>query len=122
MIEVDKLNPEGNALTSKRINENINVPEDKREAYERVVLAGKKMMFDKRSNKLMLEAIQGEGSLGMRLGKGIATLILLLFRESQQTIPPSVIVPAGVNLVGEAADFLQKANLEKVKLEGADLS
>ena len=40
--------------------------------------------------------------------------MLLLYRESQETMPPSLIVPAGVCLLGEAADFLRKGKIEPI--------
>jgi len=61
----------------------------------------------------MLKEIQRPGPLGPRLGKGIAGLMTLLFNESNDTMPPAVIIPAGVNLLMEAVDFLRKTGLEK---------
>jgi hypothetical protein len=40
--------------------------------------------------------------------------MMLLYRESQQTMPPSLIVPAGVCLLGEAADFIRKGKIEPI--------
>ena len=114
MIDLAKVDPEGDTLTPEVIKQNIKLPADLQEAYDRVVIAGQKIMFDEKTNKLVLDAIKGEGSLGIRLGKGIATLMLLLYRESQQTMPPSLIVPAGVCLLGEASDFIRKGNIEPI--------
>ena len=114
MIDLAKMNPEGDELTPEVIKQNIKLPANLQEAYDRIVLAGKKIIFNKDTNKLVLDAIKGEGSLGVRLGKGISTLMLLLYRESQETMPPSLIVPAGVCLLGEAADFLRKGKIEPI--------
>jgi|MDTB01.1.fsa_nt_gb hypothetical protein len=114
MMDLAKMNPEGDELTPEVIKQNIKLPANLQEAYDRVVLAGKKIIFNKDTNKLVLDAIKGEGSLGIRLGKGISTLMMLLYRESQQTMPPSLIVPAGVCLLGEAADFIRKGKIEPI--------
>lgn len=42
-----------------------------------------------------------------------ANLIFVLFAASHQTLDPRVIVPAGVLIVGEIMDFLEKVNKTK---------
>ena len=103
--------PEGDDLSTKDVSENINVPPKLQEAYERVVIAGMKVMYSKESHRLMLKELQKEGPLDQRLGKGIAGLILLLFKESNATMPPEVIIPAGVKLLMEAVDFMRNTKL-----------
>jgi hypothetical protein len=105
--------PDGDDLTTKAVTKNIEMPPELQEAYERVVIAGMKVMFSKESHRAMLQEIQKPGPMGERLGKGIAGLMLMLFKESNETMPPAVIIPAGVNLLMEAVDFLRKSGLAK---------
>jgi len=114
IIQDKMARPEGDDLDTETIKKNINMPPELQEAYERVVIAGMKVMFSKESHKLMLDEFQKEGPLGEKLGKGIAGLMLLLVKESNGTIPPEVIVPAGINLISRAADFIRKSKLEKI--------
>ena len=110
----DKLGrPDGDELTTKAVTKNIQMPPELQEAYERVVIAGMKVMFSKESHRAMLQEIQKPGRMDERLGKGIAGLMLMLFKESNETMPPAVIIPAGVNLLMEAVDFLRKSGLAK---------
>lgn len=108
--------PEGSGqqLDAASVNSNIKVPPDLQEAYDRVVVAGMKVMFDKATHQLAMKAIAGDGPLGERVGKGIAGLIATLFKKSNNSIPPQVIIPAGVNLVMQACDFLQKSGQEQI--------
>ena len=114
LIQDKMARPEGDDIDTETIKKNINMPPELQEAYERVVIAGMKVMFSKESHKLMLDELQKEGPLGQKLGMGIAGLMLLLFKESNQTIPPEVIIPAGVNLLSRAADFIRKSEIEKI--------
>jgi len=114
IIQDKMARPEGDDIDTETIKKNINMPPELQEAYERVVIAGMKIMFSKESHKLMLDELQKEGPLGQKLGMGIAGLMLLLFKESNQTIPPEVIIPAGVNLLSRAADFIRKSEIEKI--------
>ena len=114
IIQDKMARPEGDDIDTETIKKNINMPPELQEAYERVVIAGMKVMFSKESHKLMLDELQKEGPLGQKLGMGIAGLMLLLIKESNGTIPPEVIIPAGINLLTRAADFIRKSKIEKI--------
>ena len=114
LIQDKMARPEGDDIDVETIKENIKMPPELQEAYERVVIAGMKVMFSKESHKLMLDELQKEGPLGQKLGMGIAGLMLLLIKESNGTIPPEVIIPAGINLLTRAADFIRKSKIEKI--------
>ena len=101
-------------LNPQSIRKKIKMPAELQEAYDRVVLAGMKVMFSKESNQLLMQEIQDEGPVPQRLGQGVAGLMLLLFKESNETIPPQVIIPAGTELMMQVVDFLKKAELIKV--------
>lgn len=114
LIQDNMARPEGDDIDVETIKENIKMPPELQEAYERVVIAGMKVMFSKESHKLMLDELKKEGPIGQKLGMGIAGLMLLLVKESNSTIPPEVIIPAGINLLTRAADFVRKTELEKI--------
>lgn len=111
LIQDEMGRPEGDDLTKESVEENIKMPPELQEAYERVVIAGMKVMFSKESHKFMLRELQREGPMDQRLGKGIAGLMLLLVKESNNTIPPEVIIPAGMKLMMEAVDFMRETGL-----------
>jgi hypothetical protein len=113
LIQDGMARPEGEELTNEAVSKDIKMPPELQEAYDRVVIAGMKVMFSKESHRAMLQEIQRPGPLGERLGKGVAGLLLMLFKESNGTMPPAVMIPAGVKLLMEAVDFLRKSGLEK---------
>lgn len=76
---------------------------------DRIVLAGKRVMFSKESHAMMLEQLDGPGTLAQKLGQGVAGLIALLWQESRQSLPPELLIPSGMVLVAVAADFLRQA-------------
>lgn len=114
LIQENMARPEGDDLDTETIKNNIQMPPELQEAYDRVVIAGMKVMFSKESHKLMLDELQKEGPIAQKLGMGIAGLMLLLFKESNETIPPQVIIPAGVNLLSRAADFIRKSGIDTI--------
>lgn len=111
LIQQNAARPKGRELNLKQIQKQINVPAEFAEAYKRVVIAGMKVMFDKSTHPMMLDSLKGQGSLGQKMGMGIAGLVLLLFQKSNKTLPPQVLVPAGVELLMQATYFLRKSKL-----------
>lgn len=101
------------------------VPEKFQEAFSRVVKAGMKVMFSKETHKFMIQELQQEGDLSQNIGQAIAGLMLLLYKKSNDTMPPEVIIPAGVYLLGQGGDFLETVTGQEVTpdvLSGAMLT
>jgi hypothetical protein len=101
-------------ITPESVAEGIEVPADVKEAYDRVVLAGMKLMFGDKTHQMALSQLKGEGPLSVRLGRAIANMVVTFFNESNNTIPPSVLIPAGTYLIAQAADFLRQAQMDEV--------
>ena len=101
-------------ISPEQVRKDMKLPPELQQAYERVVVAGMKMMFSKETNKYMLKQLEGEGSMAEKLGGGIAELMIALFLESNKTMPPQVIIPAGTELLVQAADFINKSGLAEV--------
>ena len=79
---------------------------------DKIVLAGRKVMFSEQSHQMFLDQVDAPGDMAQKLGKGVAGLMALLWQESRQSIPPKLLIPAGMVLVGVAAEFLNKGGME----------
>lgn len=90
------------------------VPKNFQQAFTKVVTAGMKVMFSEQTHQFMIEELQKEGDLAQRIGEAIAGLMLLLYQKSNNTMPGEVIIPAGVYLLGQGADFLEKVTGEEI--------
>lgn len=110
----------GDKIDPQVIRAQIKVPPQFEEAYKRVVVAGGKFMFDPRTHEQAIKGLEGDGPIGDRLGKAIAGLMALLFKQSNNTMPPQVVIPAGVDLLTQAAAFIQESKLEPMTVN--DLS
>lgn len=101
-----------NEMNPQVVQENMQVPEDMQEPLERIVLAGKKVMFSPETADMVQEALAGEEPIEDRLAQAIAGLMGMLWTESNGTMPPQLIVPAAMILLAEAVMFLQEAGEE----------
>ena len=104
----DNAKPNGK-ITPESIRSQLHLSGNQGAQLDRIVLAGKKVMFDKSTHQLMLQQMDGDGPMPEKLGKGVAGLMGLLWQESKQSLPPQLLIPAGMVLVAVAANFLQQA-------------
>lgn len=97
------------SLTPDNIRSKLHIPPQLEGAYQKIILAGMKVMFDKSTHQLMIKELDGPGDMATRLGKGMTGLMSLLWQQSNKTLPPNLIIPAGLELMAHAVDFLKKA-------------
>jgi len=88
-----------------------NVPPPMREAYDKLVTAGMKFMFDEKTHHYVIEHLQGEGDAAQKLGEGVAALMVFLAQQSQGAFPSELVIPAGIELTLHAAEFGQESGL-----------
>lgn len=111
IIQDKMARPQGDDLTPEAVKNGIKIPPELQEAYDRVVVAGMKIMFSKETHRIMLKEMQKEGPVAQRLGTGIAGLMLIMVKESNDTMPPQIIIPAGIELMMQAVDFMKKTGM-----------
>ena len=99
----------GGKLTPEAIQAKLHLNPQQQAQLQRIVLAGRKVMFSKESHHLMLDQLKGPGTIAQKLGQGIAGLMGLLMQESHQSLPPNLLIPAGMVLLLHAAQFLRQS-------------
>lgn len=83
------------------------------DAYDRVLTAGMKMMYSAENSKMMQGIIMDEKiPVANKLGEGIANLLVMMDNQGNGTIPKEVLVPVGVALMFEVADYLFEVGIE----------
>lgn len=90
------------------------IPNNLQKAFAQVVQAGSKFMFSEETHEYLLQQLEQEGDLAENIGKGIAGLILMLYEQSNQTLPTPVMIPAGTYLLFLGSEFLEKVTQEKI--------
>lgn len=99
--------------TQDKIAESVNPPE-LRQAVEKVVEAGKKIMYSEQTRDLLIDQLNSEGDLPEVVGSGIAKLAAILFSEYKRTLPMEVLMPSAFLLMVESLDFLEKAGQAEI--------
>lgn len=94
------------ALSPDALKAKMKLTPQKAQQLNRIEVAGMKIMFAPQSHQLVVGVLQGPGPVSQKLGKGVAGLLGLLVKESKNSLPPDLLVPAGILLVAHAAEFL----------------
>lgn len=98
------------AIDVNAIINKMQVPSNLKAIYDKCVLSGLRIMFDKNSHKMMLAELDKPGPMDQKLADGIITLMYMLWTKSNKTLPPQIIVPVTVTLTLRAFDFLQQSH------------
>ena len=94
-----------------------NVPPGMRDAYSKVVGAGMKIMFDKSTHQYMVDQLSAEGSMDDKLAEGVVSLMTMLMQNSKGAFPQQLIIPAGIELMLHAADYVAQTTGEAITPE-----
>lgn len=90
----------------------MSMPKELQAAYVRIVEAGMKLMFDPTTRDQTIAFMEKPGEPAQKLGDGVASVMALLFKESNQTMPPQLIIPCGVELLLHAAAVAKSGGME----------
>lgn len=73
---------------------------------QKIVVAAQKLMYNPKTK--FIQSLE-EGDPAQVAAKAAVSVMLILIQESQLKIDPSLIIPAGVIVVGDILDFLEQA-------------
>ena len=79
-----------------------------REAFDRIVLAGKKVMYSKETAPMVDQYLSSGASTAEKLGGGVANVVVMLDNKAQGAIPKDILIPAATVLLFDAADFMRR--------------
>lgn len=93
------------------------VPQDKVNAFQRIVAAGEKIMYSDQTRQMLANQLNQQGDPAEIAGEGVAKLFALMFKESRNTMPMDAGILASQVLLCEALDFLEKTGRVQITNE-----
>lgn len=88
-------------------------PKDKA-AYDRIVLAGMKVMFSKETHGQLVQGLKESPEPLKTAVEGIIGILGILFKESRNTMPVGPMILAGQSLLMEGLDFMEQGGMIEV--------
>jgi hypothetical protein len=95
----------------------IQVPKELQGAMERIVVAGKKLMYSQEVKAQFDEQFnpQNPDPMAEKLAATVFVVVGSLFGESNGTLPPQLLVPAGIFLITDLAQFVEESGIGNVE-------
>ena len=85
------------------------MPENLKNAFERMIIAGMKLFYSKEVQQDINTPSDHGQPLEVQIGMSAVGIMGMLMKKSNDTAPPQVLIPAGIYLIVEAADFMDKS-------------
>lgn len=95
------------------------VPADQKDALQRIILAGQRILYDKDTNPEVENRIKESKTPAEAAGGGALELLGILAHESRGTLPPKLVGPSAVILMTELLDYLKQSG--RIKGDASDL-
>lgn len=87
-------------------------PQDQ-DAMQRVVMAAQRIMYDKQIFPRFAQAMTKSGPLPFKLATEAAGLLKMVQDRAKGQIPKRLLIPAGMMIMVEMGDFMEKSKLAK---------
>lgn len=81
-------------------------------AYDKIVKAGLKMMFDPSMRRDTMDFINQSGGEPAKLAEGVMAVVVSLHEQSNGTLPPNLIIPSAVELMVHAAGVAKEGGMD----------
>lgn len=91
------------------------VPQEQQDALQRIVLAGKKILYDKTTNTAVEKRLAAAKDPAAAAGSGAVELVGVLARESRGTLPKDLVGPSAAILMTEILDYMKQTG----RIEGS---
>lgn len=90
------------------------VKQPAQDAYRRIVAAGMKFAFDPQAHGTVMDGLDKSKDPIHDVAVGVVGILILLYKKSKNTMPTDAMVPAGMTLVLNGLDYLEKTGRMKI--------
>jgi hypothetical protein len=101
-------------LAKSEANIEAKVPAADKVNYQKIVIAGMKVMFSKELNGELMDGLKQSQDPAITASEGIVGILGILYKQSRNTMPIGPMVTAGMALLLQGLDFAEQAGVIKV--------
>ena len=99
-------------ITSGSVRSQMKLPNGLEAAYDKIIKAGLKVMFDPTMRDDTLSFIEESQGDPAKMAEGVSSVVITLWKESNETLPPTLIIPAGIELMVHAAEVAKSGGMQ----------
>jgi hypothetical protein len=109
----------GDVIAKTRAAFEQKVPAEQQDALSRIIMAGKKVLYDEKTNTEVEKRMQASQNPAEAAGSGAVELLGVLAHESRGTLPKALVGPSAAILMTEILDYLKQTG--RIEGTAADL-
>ena len=102
----------GEPITAASVRAKMKFPKGMEKAYDKVIKAGLQLMFDPTMREDTMQFMEESGGDPEKMAEGVSAVVLTLFKESNETLPPNLLIPAGIELLVHAVEVAKAGGAE----------
>ena len=110
--EAPEAGDESMQLDAASVRKGMKLPQGMEAAYDKIVKAGIKVMFDPTTRDDTMNFIEESNGDPMKMAEGVTAVVVSLFQQSNETMPPNLLIPAGIELLVHAADVAKAGGMD----------
>lgn len=99
-------------MTPDSVRKGMKLPKGMEAAYDKIIKAGLRVMFDPSTREDTAAFIEESGGDPAKLAEGVTAVVVSLFQESNQTMPPNLLIPAGIELLVHASEVANNSGMQ----------
>lgn len=105
--------PSGFTINAQEIEDAIeqHMDEKQRKNLDRVLDTGHELLFGKETHYKMMDGMEDSKDIAKDIGEGTFHLMMILYKESNETLPGDIIIPAGIILLANTAEFVAQSGV-----------
>lgn len=104
------------AVDLEAIRSKMNIAPEIQDIYDKCIFNGRRIMFDQETFGETSKYLDGPEPMAQKIANGVVAVVMIMWKKSNETLNPKVIVPVTLGLTLDAFEFLQKAgNKEATK-------
>lgn len=111
------MTPNTDSADFKRPQVDQFVPPEQKDAVDRIVAAGMKMIFSDMGKEQAAQIVQSKDPASKKLATAVVGLMLMLDSQAKGGIPVGAMFPAALDLLGEAAEVLSAAGQKVTQVD-----
>jgi len=100
------------AVTPSAVRSKMNLPAKLQKPYQLMVLACKKLLYSEQMEPQVRQTLSAPGSVSQKIGHGTVMLVGLVLSQTNNTVPPDLIIPVATEMAAEIGDFLRKVGVK----------
>jgi len=114
-MQQETVSPEAEGMdyqNPEAVRAGMEIPAELQDAYDKIIKAGLKLMFDPTMRKETFDFIEQSNGDPAKLAEGVMSVVVMLHQESNGTLPPNLIIPSGVELMVHAAGVAKEGGMD----------